>query len=172
VAVNAGDFDYYRYKIGPADAVDCRDLRGYGEPLRPSDQPVIDDPFPLSEGPFFLCIIGGPARAYDESWQQLDFATASYVTIDRTPPLIPPQFTVEKSDRGFFVRWFYSPPEIGSYLFKYGRVGETRCEDPSSYRMALIPFLNIDNSGYPQLLCVVAEDAAGNSGPPAEYLLQ
>ena len=167
-----GRFDYFRYKVVDAATGECRDLRGYGPSRRVSDNPVIDEPLPQAEGYKFLCVIGGTMTRGGERWQSVDHAAIVAVRIDTTPPRIAPPITVRELDISWVVEFRTIDPEISSYVYKFGRPGETRCDDPADYRRALIPFISLSKANRPYIFCAIPYDSALNQGRAFEALLQ
>ena len=170
VAVS-GRFDHFRYKVVDVASGDCRDLRGYGMSRRVSDQPLIDDPLPQAEGHHFLCVIGGAGTRWGDRWQSIDHPTIVTVRIDTIPPRIPARITVREGNLSWFVEFGTIEPEISGYVYKFGRPGETRCDDPADYRAALIPFISLSKANRPYVFCAIPHDSALNPGQTFEVLL-
>jgi len=166
-----GSFDFYRYKIAAAPAEDCRDLRGYQPPRRVGDHPVIDDPLPTRDGWWFLCIVGGRRSRWGDDWQSVDFPTVVATRVDTVPPRIAAPLTIEETDAAWRVTFGVLNPEVSLYTFKFGRPAEVRCDDPSEYRLALVPFLALPKSGRPYAFCAIPYDGAFNPGQTIEKLL-
>lgn len=167
----SGTFELYRYKVAAVPTQDCRDLRGYSSPRRVSERPVIDDPLPTEDGWRFLCVVGGRQSRWGDAWQSTDFPTVVAVRIDTVPPRIAAPLTIEESDFSWLVTFATLDPEISLYTFKYGRPVETRCDDVSGYRLALIPFIALPKSDRPYVFCAIPYDSAFNPGQPIEKLL-
>jgi hypothetical protein len=167
----SGAFDHYRYKVVAGASGDCRDLRGYGAARRVSDYPTIIDPLPLTEGFHFLCVLGGVGTRWGESWQRIDHPTIVVARIDVTPPRIPARITITETDLAWTVSFNGIDPELSFYRFKFGRPGETRCNDPADYRLALIPFISLSKTNRPYVFCAIPYDSALNAGQTYEALL-
>jgi hypothetical protein len=166
-----GSFEFFRYKVAAADEQDCRDLRGYGPPLRREAHPVIDDPLPARDGWWFLCIVGGRQSWWGAEWQSVDFPTVVAARIDTIPPRVAAPLTIDEGDTAWRVTFEGLDPEIALYTFKFGRPAETRCDDASDYRPALVPFTSLPKSGRPYVFCAVPYDSALNPGALVEAFL-
>jgi hypothetical protein len=168
----SGPFAFYRYKVvAVVGSSACRDLRGYGAPRRASDRPLIDDLLPQQEGFYDLCVLGGSDSRWGATWQPIDFPTVVGVLIDRTPPRIEAGVRIVEEDLSWRVFFETVPPEIASHTFKYGRPSEVRCEDPSGYRLALIPFFPLPKGERPYVFCAIPYDSASNPGKVFEMFL-
>jgi hypothetical protein len=167
----SGPFDHYRYKVVSAAEGNCRDLQGYGAPRRVRDHQVVDDPLPQAEGYQFLCLVGGTGTRWGWSWQSIDHPTIVAIRIDTVPPRIPAPITITEGELSWSVSFGTLVPEISSYAFKFGAPGETRCDDPANYRLALIPFIALPKANRPYVFCAVPYDSAMNAGELFERLL-
>lgn len=168
----SGPFPYYRYKVAAAGVDDCRDPRGYSRVRAVGTQPVIDDAMPLREGWWFLCVLGGhDARGGGAGWQSSAFPTAVRARIDTVPPRIEAPLIIQDLGQAWQVRFDTLDPEVSSYVYKFGRPADTRCEDGGGYRVALVPFIALPKSGRPYLFCAIPYDAAFNAGRRVETLL-
>jgi hypothetical protein len=160
----------YRYKVVEAARGECRDIRGYGAPIRVKERTTIEDPLPSSEGYHFLCVIGAPDSGID-SRQHIDDPAIVSVRIDTIPPVLPARLSVVESTSSWMIAFGYVDPEISAYAFKFGRPSETRCDDGSGYRQAPFPFLLLPKANRPYVFCAMPHDSALNPGPPYELLL-
>ncbi|MBM3801391.1 MAG: trypsin-like peptidase domain-containing protein [Acidimicrobiia bacterium] len=167
----SGPFELYRYKVAAVPSQDCRDLRGYSPPRRVGERPIIDDPLPTDDGWRFLCVVGGSQSRWGNAWQSIDFPTVVSARIDTVPPRIEAPLTIEDIDLSWRVRFTGLAPEISFYTFKYGPSVETRCDDASGYRPAVLPFIAIPKSGGPYTFCAVPYDSAFNPGKLIEERL-
>jgi hypothetical protein len=168
----SGSFDWYRFKIvqvGGAD--DCRDGRGYSLPRSVAQRPLIDNPLPQPEGWWFLCVVGGRDGRQGDAWQSVAFPTIATVRVDSVRPRVDPPLTIMEGPLAWSVAFVPYDPEVSLYQFKFGRPADTRCEDGSSYRLALVPFIALPKSGRPYLFCAIPYDAAMNPGRIIEQVL-
>ena len=166
----SGPFEDYRYKVVPADAEHCRDLRGYLPTRSVAQRPLIDDPLPERDGWWFLCVIGAGAGSGGVR-QPLAFPTVVVARVDSAPPRIQAPLLIEDGDQAWRVTFRTLDPEVSLYAFKFGRPADTRCQDGAGYRLALVPFLALPKSERPYLFCVIPYDAAQNPGRVIETLL-
>lgn len=90
--------------------------------------------------------------------------------IDSTPPRIPARILIDETDLSWRVTFGTLDPEISFNTFKFGRQGETQCEEPD-YRLALIPFISLPKVNRPYVFCAIPYDGAGNAGRVFETLL-
>jgi hypothetical protein len=58
-----------RFKTGVADHVECSDAKGYSEPLRASDQPLLTLKVNAKVGVYAVCVVG--KRSANEDWQKI-----------------------------------------------------------------------------------------------------
>jgi Trypsin-like peptidase domain len=163
---------YYRYKVVPVPAGDCRDLRGYGGVQRTVDRPVIDEPLPTKDGHYMLCGIGGQTRQWGSDWQSLDFPTSARVLIDTVPPTLPASIRITDSGPAYLIEFFDLGNEVAVYTYKFGTVGEISCADPAGYRFMFFDFVNVQKIGRPQVFCATPYDGASNPGQVFEALLR
>jgi hypothetical protein len=172
VAVDGDAFPSFRYKIGPAESIDCRDPRGYGAPRRVTALSRIEDALPEAEGHYALCVLGDKGIVSGGASQ--DPAHASMVTleIDRTPPRLPAEFRVLDFGPSWGLVPVYTPPEISAYAIKFGELADTTCGNPGGYRPLLISPFTIPKTGAAVRFCAIGMDLADNPTPPLEMLLQ
>ena len=164
-----GSFDWYRFKIVQAAADDCRDGRGYSLPRSIAQRPLIDNPLPEPEGWWFLCVVGG--RDSRQGDQPLAFPTIVGVRVDSVRPRVDPPLVIMENPLAWTVEFRTYDPEVSLYQFKFGRPADTRCEDGSDYRLALVPFIGLPKSGRPYVFCAIPYDGAQNPGRLIEQLL-
>ena len=170
VAVS-GSFDWYRFKIVQVGADDCRDGRGYSLPRSVAQRPLIDNSLPGPEGWWFLCVVGGRDSRQGREWQSLAFPTIASVRVDSVRPRVEPPLTIADNPLAWVVAFDTYDPEVSLYQYKFGRPADTRCEDGSGYRLALVPFIALPKSGRPYVFCAIPYDGAQNPGRLIERLL-
>jgi hypothetical protein len=161
---------WYRTKTGPLGVVDCRDGAGYGPPVRLGAVPVHDEPLPLAEGRYQLCLLAGPGPVPDAGWQEPRFATVVTAWVDRTPPIPAPDFAATSTDDGWVVDPIVVPPEMTTYTWKAGPEATTECADPDGFRTWRHAPIRLTGTG-PVRLCLVGYDPAGNPTPPVDAVL-
>lgn len=171
VKVAGGAFPAYRYKIGPAGSVDCRNTRGYGEPHRVTATSIVDAALPEAEGHYALCVLGDKGVASGGPAQDPAHASVVTLQIDRTPPRVPPSVRVRESDTAWSLFPDYAPPEISSYVFKFGSIADTDCANRAGYRPWVVSPFTIRKDGTTVRLCVIGMDDADNPTPALEMLL-
>ncbi|MCO5187712.1 MAG: hypothetical protein M9918_05830 [Anaerolineae bacterium] len=164
--VSSGAFSHYRTKIGPVTSTDCRDGADYSEPLSLADGGLIDDPLPLEDGFYVLCVIGGNSEVVDETWQDSADAISIRVEIDATPPTIEPLIAIRELDDVWRIGYRYTPPEISAYLFKIGPLAATDCTELLDYFDPGQGEIDLAQADGPYTLCVIAIDQAGNAASP------
>jgi hypothetical protein len=165
------DLAYYRYKVASTPAQECRDLRGYGVARRARVEPLIDDPLPVRDGSWYLCILAGPEARWGDDWQSVLFPTVVKVRIDTVPPRITPPLAIRDAPDGWFVEFLTQEPEVVGYRYKYGPPGRTRCSDEADYRPSFIPFITLPRRDGPYTFCAIPYDAAMNAGAVVERVL-
>lgn len=171
-ATLSGERPYYRYQIGRAGVIDCRDQAGYGPVVALAEQSLIDEPLPLDEGSYLLCVIAGESPRLDATWQPAEWSTVARVQVDNTPPTLRPDLAVlAAGDGAFLFEPIFAVPELVDYLVKFGPLDATECDDRDGYqRYRRIPF-SLSASETPARVCVIGLDSAGNEGQPEEYEL-
>ena len=171
-ATLTGDLPYYRYQVGRAGVVDCRDETSYGPVIALAERSRIDDALPPEEGSYLLCVIAGPTATPDASWQPAGRATIARAAVDNTPPTQTPRLSARADGRGgFLFEPIFAEPELADFLIKSGPVGETDCASRAGYaRYRRIP-LTIPSTDTPARACVIGIDSAGNEGQPTGYEL-
>jgi hypothetical protein len=166
----SGSFDSYRFKVVQVGGTDdCRDPRGYTLPRSIAQRPVIDSPLPEFEGWWFLCVVGG--RDSQRGDQSLAFPTVATIRVDSVRPRVEPPLTIADNPLAWVVAFDTYDPEVSLYQYKFGRPADTRCEDGSGYRLALVPFTALPKSGRPYVFCAIPYDGAQNPGRLIEQLL-
>jgi hypothetical protein len=93
------------------------------------------------------------------------------VRIDTVRPRVEPPLTIQDIGPSWLVTFNTLDPEIATYTYKFGRPADTRCEDGTGYRLALIPFIPLPKSGRPYIFCAIPYDSAYNPGRLIEELL-
>lgn len=169
--VNVSGADVYQYKVAFAGVDDCRDRRGYGRVRSVQVEPVIGARLPERDGWWLLCVLAGWTERGGTRWQSTRFPTVVVARVDTVRPLMPPPLTFEEDDQGWRVTFRTLPPEVTTYMIKFGRPADTQCRDPLGYRLALVPFFALPRSGAPYLFCVIPYDQAGNPGLLVERIL-
>jgi hypothetical protein len=164
----SGPFDFYRYKVARVGADDCRDPRGYTPPRPVAQRPLIDDALPEPEGWWFLCVVGSRSRGEAQSPA---YPTVVGVRVDSVRPRVEAPLVIEDGGQAWRVTFQTYDPEVSVYVFKFGRPADTRCEDGSGYRLALVPFIALPKSGRPYTFCAIPYDGAQNPGRLIETLL-
>ncbi|WP_437678432.1 trypsin-like serine peptidase [Sorangium sp. So ce131] len=66
---------HYRYKVGPAQSVDCRSAEGYSDPIGIEDDRLARLPVPAEEGLYAMCILTGSGDVGGATWQSKDHPT-------------------------------------------------------------------------------------------------
>ncbi|MEP7200848.1 MAG: DUF4377 domain-containing protein, partial [Chloroflexota bacterium] len=163
---------HYRYKIGPANTVDCRKPDGYGNVIALATASVIADAFPTMEDIYYLCVLAGPNAQVDATWQKPSFASVASVKIDVTPPRRDLAIRVDKADDNFRVDLGLRPPELAAFRAKWGKPDAIHCADPKDYALLRRPELTLNSAEGPYTLCVIAYDDAGNAAPTKELSLK
>jgi V8-like Glu-specific endopeptidase len=173
ITISGTDFTHYRYKLGREEDTDCRNPAGYGAAIKLADNHRVNDEIPEREGRYNFCLLGGNAETIDDQWQSPRFATQVHVAVDVTPPVIPLSYQVRALTND---RWSVQPifvvPELSSYLYKFGKFGETDCSDGAGYRDYLRVPVNVDGSASPQTFCLIGRDNALNQTPVRELLFE
>ena len=165
------EFQYYRYKVAALPEDDCRIARGYGRAISVVERSVISDPLPLAEGIHLLCIEGLMNPGGRPQWRTVPHPIVVETFIDTTPPRVPAQIRIDESEQAWLVTFGALAPEVASHRFKFGRPSETHCEDPTGYRLALVPFISLPKANRPYIFCAIPYDSAQNPGPAFERLL-
>jgi len=95
------------------------------------------------------------------------------IAFDNRPLLSPRSccVNVREGDLSWFVEFRTIEPEISGYMYKFGRPGETHCDDAADYRAALIPFISLPKANRPYVFCAIPHDSALNPGQTFEVLL-
>jgi hypothetical protein len=171
VTVRPGPFAWFRYKTFREGSGDCRTPECYGRPRPIGSAARIESSIGVSEGRYFLCVVGGPGPRPDASWQPLRFASVLEARVDSTPPVIPPRYKLEDEPGRWVVKFQLEPPELNGYRWKAGAPRSTRCGDPAGYADFLRQPVEIPKSGGEKRFCVVARDEAGNQSPPVDLPL-
>jgi hypothetical protein len=91
---------HYRYKVGAASSVDCRDPEGYSEPL-----PIEDGPssvaVPQEYGLYALCLVTGSGNVGDPSWQAFRYPHVIVKTVQSPTTPVEPEATVATPEQVF-----------------------------------------------------------------------
>lgn len=171
-AILSGTLPYYRYKIGPAGAVDCHIEAGYSEIIPLANRQTIDEPLPATDGSEVLCVVAGNSPTVDESWQPVAAATIVRAEIDTTPPVLEPYLNIVRFGADVSVEPIFAIPELSDFSLKVGPAGATDCADESDY----FPYRRIPTriaaTDLPATVCVIGRDVAGNASPPVEHDIQ
>ncbi len=166
-----GDLPYYRYKIGPLAATDCRRGEGYSDVQLLAARPSIDDPLPQTEGHYVLCLLAGPGPQLDSTWQQPQHATAARIAIDTTPPAAAPALTISAEADHLLIQPDADPPELTAFLLKSGPLATTNCANQAGYTNLGSRSLILPTTDLPALVCVIGLDAAGNQTAPVRQIV-
>jgi uncharacterized protein (TIGR03437 family) len=161
---------YYRYKAGRQDSIDCRDPRGYSDPVDVRVKNRIDDVIGTDPGRYFLCVVGGPTAVPDASWQPMRFASVLFQTVDRQGPLTGPEAQFTELDPRYLVRPVTNAPDLAGYRYKIEPAQTANCDVDAGYRDFLGVPLSVPKDP-PAVLCLKGLDEAGNSTMPQDYRL-
>jgi hypothetical protein len=138
-----------------------------------AENPLIDDPLPVEEGSYVLCVVAGDSATVDDTWQPVEWATMVHATVDNTPPVLTPQLSVRSDqDGGFVFEPIFAAPELADFRVKFGPADETDCADPDGFLIyRRIPFA-IPAEEVPARVCVIGLDSPGKAGEAHEFLLE
>lgn len=155
-------FEFIRFKTGPASSIQCAQPKGYGEPVKVTDQPLIKLGVGDKEGIQAMCVIG--KRLGQEPWQAMQYATVKLRQIDNTPPTDTPSINVAEHDVGAWIvsTWITFNENMASY-YKYGSPDSTDCRSHEGYA----PFIESLRLSRTQdwRYCTYGVDEAGNASP-------
>lgn len=158
--INDG-FQFIRYKTGPAYSTRCELAKGYGEPLRAADQPLIELPVGSQEGVRVMCVIG--IKPDQTVWQPMPYATVKLREIDNTPPVHVPEIFVQENGDMWGVGLQLTPNENVRAKIKYGPQSTTECANMDGY-MEFKDGISLSKD-MQWRVCAFGEDEAGNPGP-------
>ncbi|MBL8232308.1 MAG: trypsin-like peptidase domain-containing protein [Bryobacterales bacterium] len=161
--ITSDSMRFFRYKVFPQGSGDCAEESGYSQP-----EPVpgrLSGLLPAPEGRYFACITAGVSPTPDSTWESPRFANLVHLRVDATPPAGPPRFNLSQSENGFS---FVPGASLSTSLLpKADEAESSTCADLSTYRR-LYPVPWFIPKGAVKRLCLVMEDAAGNTSPPVE----
>jgi hypothetical protein len=170
-AVLSGELPYYRYKIGPAGATDCRVDEEYSEVTALGNEQVINDPLPVAEGSYVLCVLAGITPVVDGSWQPAAEATVVRAEIDTTPPVLVPFININRFGDEVSFEPIFVPPELSDFRIKFGPPETTDCSVSDDYFIYRRIPVRIAADQLPTKICVIGADVAGNAGAPVERVV-
>lgn len=161
--ITSDSMRFFRYKVFPQGAGDCAEESGYSQP-----EPVpgrLSELLPTPEGRYFACVIAGVSPTPDSTWESRRFANLVHLRVDATPPAGPPRFDLFQNGNGFY---FVPGASLSTSIFpKADEAESSTCADLSTYRR-IYPVPWFIPKGAVKRLCLVMEDAAGNTSPPVE----
>ncbi|MBM3768875.1 MAG: trypsin-like peptidase domain-containing protein, partial [Acidobacteria bacterium] len=165
--ITLGDAPYthYRYKTGREHEVDCRDERGYSDPIEASIR--FNQEIPKTEARYVLCLLGGAGGR----WQPARFATYAHTAVDATPPVISPFWDVFGEENGYSVRMNFLVPDISDYRYKFGPASVTVCDANDAYQIYRRVPIRVPAQSELVRFCILAGDRNDNFTRPTAILL-
>lgn len=160
-------------KAGPVSSTDCRDAEHYVvagvlSDLNEPEEIGFDEPLPDDEGVYVAC-----ATTVDTAGN-IDTTGAGYAVmqIDSTAPTADIELVVRVEageGEAAYVQPVFAPPEMSSFDIKFGPLDETDCSSPDGYVIYRRVPVIVPAAEQPALVCVVADDEAGNRGDPQDF---
>ncbi|MFZ3285011.1 trypsin-like serine peptidase [Pseudomonas sp.] len=155
-------FEFIRFKTGPASSIQCAQAKGYGEPMKVTDQPLIKLGVGDKEGIQAMCVIG--KRLGQEPWQAMQYATVKLRQLDNTPPTQTPNIYVREDEVGFWsVGSTVTFNENKESYYKFGARDSTNCQSHEGYAL-FHDFLRLSKT-QDWRYCAYGVDVAGNASP-------